>query len=98
MRVDLFLKNICLVKSRSLAKRLCENGAVLLNGVTPRSSAGVRAGDRLTIHFARESTTIVVLEVPGKQLSRSDAPDYYRRVETPPEDGRSDRDDDPDEA
>lgn len=98
MRVDLLLKKLCLVKSRSLAKRLCETGAVRLNGVAPRSSALVRANDRLTVHLARESFTIEVLEIPGKQLSRSSAPDYYRRVETPPGDERRDRDPDIDDA
>ena len=91
MRVDLVLKYFCIAKSRSIAKRLCENGSVLLNGAVPKSSNVVRPGDRLTIHFARETLTIVVLETPGKQLSRSSAPDYYRRVETPPEDERPSR-------
>ena len=83
MRIDLTLKYLCLVKSRSIAKTLCEREAVLVNGKTVRPSAAVPEGARITIRFARNTKTIELLEIPEKQLSKSAALDYYRLVDTP---------------
>jgi ribosomal 50S subunit-recycling heat shock protein len=83
MRIDLVLKYLCLVKSRSIAKSLCDDQRVFLNGAAVRSSATVRAGDRVTVHFARRSVSVEVETVPEKQLSKSNALTYYRSVETP---------------
>jgi len=83
MRIDLVLKYLCLVKSRSLAKSLCEQGRVLVGGHPARSSSTVRMGDRITVHFAHHALTFHLDDVPGKQLSKSDAPAYYHAVDTP---------------
>lgn len=83
MRIDLALKYLCLVKSRSIAKHLCEQGRVLVGGATARSSTTVRMGDRVTVHFAHHTLTFRLDEVPRKQLSKSDAPAYYHAVDTP---------------
>lgn len=89
MRVDLTLKYLCLVKSRSIAKALCERGLVLVDGEPARSSTRVTAGRRITVHFRSRTLTIELVELPGKQLSKATAVDYYRRVETPNSDLRS---------
>mgnify|MGYP001555877126 CR=1 FL=1 len=94
MRIDLTLKYLCLVKSRSLAKTLCEREAVLVDGNTVRPAASVQPGARVTLHFASRSRTIEILTVPEKQLSKSAAVDYYRPIETPREDARPDDEDD----
>lgn len=83
-RLDLSLKYLCLVKSRSLAKSLCDAGHVLVNGEPARSSARVRPEDRLTVQFRGRTVTVVLIDVPEKQLSKAAAPDYYRGVDTPP--------------
>lgn len=78
MRIDLVLKYLCLVKSRSIAKSLCEKERVLVNGTSVRPSSGVKAGDRVTVHYAAKSLTIELIETPEKQLSKSKALTYYR--------------------
>lgn len=83
MRIDLVLKYLCLVKSRSIAKSLCDGGRVFVAGTAARSSTPVRAGDRVTVQFPRRTVTVEVLEVPEKQLSKSNALAYYRHIETP---------------
>ena len=83
MRVDLVLKYLCLVKSRSLARTLCDRDRVLLNGRPARASATVRDGDRVTVQFQRHTVTAAIDRVPEKQLSKSAALTYYRSVETP---------------
>ncbi len=94
MRVDLVLKYLCLVKSRSLAKALCESGRVLVDGEPVRPAARLSAGRRVTVQFSQRNLTFELLEVPQKQLSKSAAVDYYRPVETPPADSRSHENDD----
>jgi ribosome-associated heat shock protein Hsp15 len=81
MRIDLLLKYFCLVKSRSIAKNLCEKGAVLLGGRAVRPSTTVREGDRVAITKGGGTLEIEVLRIPEKQLSRTSAPDYYTRIQ-----------------
>lgn len=90
MRIDLALKHLCLVKSRSMAKSLCDGHKVLIDGKAVRASHRVNAGERITIHFRARTVTAELLEIPRKQLSKSAAVDYYRPVETPPGDARRD--------
>lgn len=92
MRIDLALKYLCLVKSRSLARTLCQNGRVLVGGRPVRPSHRVGPGDRVTVHFRARDVTVELVEEPRKQLSRSAAVDYYRPVATPPGDTSSERD------
>jgi ribosomal 50S subunit-recycling heat shock protein len=87
MRIDLALKHLCLVKSRSIAKSLCDDDRVLVDGTPVRPSQSVAGGSRITIHFRARTVTVELLQIPRKQLSKSAAVDYYRRVETPPADG-----------
>jgi ribosomal 50S subunit-recycling heat shock protein len=80
MRIDLALKYLCLVKSRSIAKSLCERGQVLVNGSGVRPSSNVKPGDRITVDYASKSLTIELVEAPEKQLGKSKALAYYRLV------------------
>jgi ribosomal 50S subunit-recycling heat shock protein len=82
MRIDLVLKYLCLVKSRSVAKSLCERDRILVNDKPARSSAPVRAGDRVTVRFLNRALTLEIESVPEKQLSKSNAPAYYRLIRT----------------
>ncbi len=93
MRIDLTLKYLCLVKSRSIAKTLCERQSILIDGKPVRPAAAVQAGARITIHFASSTKTVELLAVPEKQLSKSAAVDYYRLIDTPREEARPDDED-----
>jgi ribosomal 50S subunit-recycling heat shock protein len=80
MRIDLALKHLCLVKSRSGVKTLCEKGAVWINGRAAKPSSLLQAGDRVSIEFPERNLEIRLLAVPQKQLSKTDAPTYYEVV------------------
>ena len=80
MRIDLLLKYLCLVKSRSSAKNLCGKGDVHIDGRAVRPSATAKEGDRLTIINRSGTLEVKVLQLPDKQLSRALAPDYYERI------------------
>ena len=80
MRIDLALKYLCVLKSRSSAKHLCNDNAILVNDLPVKPSANVRDGDKITIRYPGRTVTIRVLSTPHKQLSKSQAPTYYQTV------------------
>jgi len=82
MRVDLALKYLCLVKSRSQGKSLAEHDNLLINGKRARASAQVRAGDQLTLVLPTHTLGVELIDVPQRQLSKSTAPDYYRILDS----------------
>ena len=80
MRLDLFLKLSRMVTRRTLAQQMCEAGAVRINGSRAKSAHVVRIGDELVIRHRGRISTIRVLDVPSKQVSRSDARSLYETV------------------
>jgi ribosome-associated heat shock protein Hsp15 len=80
MRVDLALKYLCLVKSRSSVKHLCDDGAVLVNDHPVKASATLRAGDKIAVRFPHRTLAIELLLVPEKQLSKAVSSTYYRTI------------------
>ena len=80
MRVDLVLKYLCLVKSRSSARLLCHDDAILVNDQPVKPSATVRIGDKITIRFPTRIIALELLDVPGKQLGRAVSPAYYKKI------------------
>jgi ribosomal 50S subunit-recycling heat shock protein len=70
MRLDLFLKKTRLLKQRPLAKRFCDEGAVLVNGRPAKPSQSVRAGDRIRLQLPRRRLEVRVLDVPAGNVAR----------------------------
>ncbi|HBI02517.1 MAG TPA: hypothetical protein DDY49_00625 [Paenibacillaceae bacterium] len=60
MRLDKFLKVSRLIKRRTIAKEVCDQGRVSLNDQVAKSSSDVKVGDLLTIRFGRKIVTIRV--------------------------------------
>ena len=80
MRVDLALKYLCLVKSRSSVRHLCGDGALLVNDHPVKPSATLRVGDKVKIRSPHRTITIELLSVPDKQLSKSVSSTYYAKI------------------
>lgn len=80
MRVDNFLKQSRLVKRRTIAKELCEDGAVKVNGKTVRASKEIAAGDRLAVRLWNRMLEIEVERIPERAPSAADARLLYRIV------------------
>ena len=81
MRIDLTLKYLCLAKSRSAVKTLCDRKALWLNNREAKPSSNVHPEDRIRIETPKAVIVISLLAVPEKQLSKAAAPAYYRVVE-----------------
>lgn len=68
MRLDKFLKVSRLVKRRTLAKEVCEQGRVFLNGRRAKAGTAVAIGDEVTIHYGQKRVTVRIERL--KETSR----------------------------
>lgn len=61
MRIDKWLKVSRLTKRREIAKELCDDGDVLLNGKEAKPSSEVEVGDTLVLILGRHKITTKIL-------------------------------------
>lgn len=80
MRIDLLMNKLCLVKTRSIAKKACDKGLVLLNGKQAKASATVSAGDELQYEIYGYRTTLKITQIPAGNVSKASAPQYYEML------------------
>ncbi|MGB5106589.1 MAG: S4 domain-containing protein [Candidatus Zixiibacteriota bacterium] len=76
MRLDQFLNKSGIIKRRSLAKELCDRGAVDVNDRTAKASHEVRAGDKLSIKFPEKRSHYAVREIPTGNVRKEDRGNY----------------------
>ncbi|RXT09134.1 RNA-binding S4 domain-containing protein [Ammoniphilus sp. CFH 90114] len=60
MRLDKFLKVSRLVKRRTMAKEVCDQGRVQLNQRQAKSSSTVKVGDELAIRYGNRLVTVTI--------------------------------------
>ncbi|TQR04213.1 RNA-binding S4 domain-containing protein [Psychrobacillus soli] len=60
MRLDKFLKVSRLIKRRTLAKEVADQGRITINGKVAKASSDVKAGDELSIRFGQKVVTATV--------------------------------------
>ena len=89
MRTDMLLKALCLVKTRSLARKGCEVGSVKLNGRDVKPSRIVSVGERLEIRYPDKVLVIEVTEIPAGQVSKRENREYFRIIRESPLTGDS---------
>ncbi|MDF2926300.1 MAG: hypothetical protein K0R57_5214 [Paenibacillaceae bacterium] len=70
MRLDKYLKVSRLIKRRTVAQDVSDQGRVWLNGREAKKSSSVKAGDELTIRFGQKSVTVRVESIA--ETSRKD--------------------------
>lgn len=63
MRLDKFLKVSRLIKRRTLAKEVADQGRITINGKVAKASSSVKAGDELAIRFGQKIVTARVEEL-----------------------------------
>jgi ribosomal 50S subunit-recycling heat shock protein len=78
VRLDVWLKKVCLLKSRSQAKSGCQSGKILLDDRKVKESHTVHPGERITLVFPHRQLEIQVIDLPEGNVSRKNAPHYYR--------------------
>jgi ribosomal 50S subunit-recycling heat shock protein len=78
LRIDQFLQKIGVVKRRSLAKSLCENGAVRVNDKVVKPAHTISPGDAVIVRFRSKRVTYQVLAVPAGNVKKEQREDYIR--------------------
>ncbi|MGE7624308.1 RNA-binding S4 domain-containing protein [Viridibacillus sp. NPDC096237] len=63
MRLDKFLKVSRLIKRRTLAKEVADQGRITINGKIVKASTAVKTGDELAIRFGQKVVTARVEEL-----------------------------------
>ena len=60
MRLDKFLKVSRIIKRRAIAKKIADQGRIMINDKVAKSSSDVRVGDVLTIEFSNKTEKVQV--------------------------------------
>ncbi len=82
MRIDLFLHRIRLVKSRTLAQALVEQGTTRIDGKRiDKPSEPVRPGSVIALPLHGRVRVIRVLALPGRRGPASEARGAYEEIE-----------------
>src|SRR5207244_9711925 len=77
MRIDLWLKYVCLVKHRVDATEACKGGHVKLNGQRVKPAAPVREGDAIEMVLGERFRRVVVSTIPATQAAKELARTMY---------------------
>ena len=80
MRLDKFLKVSRIIKRRSVAKKIADQGRILINNRPAKSSSRVVAGDTLTIKFGNKTETVKINQIV-ETTKKSEAEDMYKIID-----------------
>lgn len=83
MRLDKFLKVSRLIKRRTVANDVSEQGRVLLNGNSAKPAKQVKMGDVITIIYSNGELEVKILHVPEGNVSVQQASDLYEIIKQP---------------
>jgi len=76
MRLDKFLKVSRLIKRRTVAKDVSEQGRVWINGREAKPSSTVKPGDELKIQFGQKTVTVRI-ERTAYSTRKEEASELY---------------------
>ena len=80
MRLDKFLKVSRIIKRRSVAKEIADQGRILINNRPAKSSSQVVAGDTLTIKFGNKTETVKVNQIV-ETTKKSEEENMYKIID-----------------
>ncbi|MCE4051809.1 MULTISPECIES: RNA-binding S4 domain-containing protein [Bacillaceae] len=79
MRLDKFLKISRLIKRRTLAKEVADQGRILINGIQAKASSNVKVGDELQVRFGQKLVTVQI-EILQESTKKEDAANMYKII------------------
>ena len=80
MRLDKYLKVSRIIKRRTVAKEVCENGRVIINGKVAKPSTDVRQDDVIEISFANRTLKAQIINIT-EHVRKENAKDMYLILE-----------------
>lgn len=81
MRLDKFLKVSRLIKRRTVANEVSEQGRVFVNDNLAKPAKQLKEGDIIKIEYFNRSTIVKILKIPTGNVSIQDAKDLYEVIE-----------------
>lgn len=79
MRLDKFLKVSRIIKRRSVAKDIADQGRITINGKVAKSSSKVGINDELVINFGNKTLTVKVNDIKDT-TKKNESQDLYTVV------------------
>ncbi|WP_018934277.1 RNA-binding S4 domain-containing protein [Gracilibacillus lacisalsi] len=76
MRLDKFLKVSRLIKRRTLAKEIADQGRILINGNVAKAATYVAVGDEMKIQFGQKLLTIQIDDLK-ETVKKDEASNLY---------------------
>jgi ribosomal 50S subunit-recycling heat shock protein len=83
MRIDKFLKVSRLIKRRTVAKELADQGRVTINDVVAKAGSTVQIGDKLAIRFGQKTVFAEVLGLK-ETVKKEEASELYKILSEEP--------------
>lgn len=80
MRIDQYLKASRLIKRRTVAKELADQGRVFINGKVAKASSTVSVGDMITLRLGQKELSVEVVDIKENPKKEEGAL-LYRVVE-----------------
>ncbi|KGX90075.1 hypothetical protein N781_08500 [Pontibacillus halophilus JSM 076056 = DSM 19796] len=77
MRLDKFLKISRLIKRRTLAKEVAQQGRIHINGNVAKASSEIEVGDELSIRFGQKQLTIEIVSI-RENVRKEEAQSLYK--------------------
>ena len=81
MRLDKFLKVSRLIKRRTVANKVSDQGRIYVNGVIAKPAKQLKEGDIITIVQADSEIKVKIVRVPLNNVSVQEAPTLYELIE-----------------
>ena len=70
MRLDKYLKEMRIIKRRTIANALCDNDKVFVNGALKKAFYEVAVGDKIAIKYGDNEITHEVIEIPYERKKK----------------------------
>ncbi|MCD6482348.1 MAG: RNA-binding S4 domain-containing protein [Candidatus Izimaplasma sp.] len=80
MRLDKYLKVSRIIKRRTVAKEVADNGRIFINDRIAKSSTKLFVNDIISIHFGNKIVTIKVLELQ-ESTKKENAKNMFEIIE-----------------
>ena len=77
MRLDKFLKVSRLIKRRTIANKVSDQGRIYVNGTIAKPAKQLKEGDIITIVQAQSEVKVKILRVPNNNVSVQEASTLY---------------------
>jgi len=77
MRIDQFLNAVNIVKSRQVAKDMCEHKTIFINDVVAKGSKTIQEGDVIKMVYLEYEKSYKILSLPATKHTKKSEQDLY---------------------